>query len=101
MTDEHVSWRAGVREPALMVALVGFMGAGKTTVGQALAEHLGWRFVDLDPVIEGRAGLRIPEIFSQHGEARFRELECEALEAAIDSQRSESLVLALGGGAFV
>ena len=102
MTDERVLPRtAGVHKPASMVALVGFMGAGKTTVGQALAQHLGWRFADLDALIEDRAGLRIPEIFSQQGEARFRELECEALEEVVDSEGAEPLVLGLGGGAFV
>ncbi len=102
MTDERVTQpTAGVRKPASMIALVGFMGAGKTTVGQALAEHLGWRFLDLDLLIEAHAGLRIPEIFSNHGEERFRELECAVLANVIDSQRPDSLVLALGGGAFV
>ena len=57
------------------LALVGFMGAGKTTVGQALAERLGWQFADLDQLVEARRGLSVPEIFRLDGEKIFRHLE--------------------------
>src|SRR5258708_12814766 len=82
------------------LALVGFMGAGKTTVGTALAEGLGWRFADLDALIEKREGRTVPEIFEQDGEPRFRELELKALQRALAAD-SRPLVLALGGGAFI
>ena len=83
------------------VALVGFMGAGKTTVGQALAQRLGWRFADLDQLVEDLEKRTIPQIFSDEGEARFRELECEVLQETLSTGESHFLVLALGGGAFV
>jgi len=102
MKDERVSPRmAGGRHSAAGVALVGFMGAGKTTVGEALAARLGWRFADLDRQIEAREGRTVPEIFAEDGEQRFRELECEVLQQTIAAPDSKFLVLALGGGAFV
>jgi shikimate kinase len=82
-------------------ALVGFMGAGKTTVGYALAERLGWRFADLDQLIQAQENRTIPEIFQQEGEAAFRKLECHVLARTLASSSSEPLVVALGGGAFV
>jgi len=77
------------------VVLVGFMAAGKTTIGRRLAELLGWRFVDFDPEIEARTGLPIPEIFRRRGEARFRALEVE-LTAELAAETN--VVLAPGGG---
>jgi len=84
----------------LAVALVGFMGAGKTTVGRALAERLGWRFTDLDGVIQARAGRSIEQIFQQQGESAFRELERAVMGETLAAAESGPLVLALGGGAF-
>ncbi len=78
------------------LVLVGFMGAGKTTVGRLLAECLGWQFADLDVVVAAAAGLSIPEIFARHGEATFRDLETRCLG---DLLRHERRVIALGGGA--
>lgn len=63
----------------MVLYLIGFMAAGKTTVGKLLAERLGVPFTDLDQVIEETAGISIPEIFSQEGEAGFRKRETEAL----------------------
>jgi shikimate kinase len=83
------------------VALVGFMGAGKTTVGRALAERLGWRFEDLDDLIQAREGLTIEQIFNQRGESAFRDLEHIVLTETIADGSPGHLVLALGGGAFV
>ena len=83
------------------VALVGFMGAGKTTVGRALAERIGWRFEDLDDLIQTREGLTIEQIFSHRGEPAFRDLEHVVLRETIANENPEHLVLALGGGAFV
>ena len=80
------------------IYLVGFMGAGKTSVGMRLAELLRWDFVDLDQRIEEREGRSIREIFSVEGEAYFRDREREELaRAALKRQ----IVVALGGGAFV
>ena len=90
---------AGVQK-AQRVVLIGFMGAGKTSVGKKLAQELGWRFVDLDDVIESRSQNSVSEIFATAGEKRFRELETEALDFLL-GQSNEDMVLALGGGAFV
>ncbi len=65
------------RTPAIY--LVGFMGCGKSTVGRALADELGWTFVDLDEEIERKQGATIASIFDTRGEAAFREMECDAL----------------------
>ena len=84
------------------IFLVGFMGAGKTTVGGALALRMGWRFVDLDDIVVARTERSVAEIFREEGEARFRELETEALREVIDERLpAERTVVALGGGAFV
>ena len=84
------------------VFLVGFMGAGKTTVGRALAKQLGWRFIDLDEQIEKVAGRSIANIFKASGEAEFRRLEAETLGELLRQLRKGSpAVVALGGGAFV
>lgn len=79
------------------VVLTGFMGAGKTTVGRALAERLGWAFVDADERVEARAGMAIAAIFERQGEARFRAMEAAEIREASGGER---LVLALGGGAL-
>lgn len=78
------------------------MGAGKTTVGLALAEKLRWNFLDLDDVIERRERKSVAEIFALFGELAFRSMESEALAALLqDRQTGSDLILALGGGAFV
>src|SRR5262245_19734407 len=84
------------------VCLVGFMGAGKTAVGQLLAKQLGWRFIDLDDEIEHAAGTSIAAIFRRGGEAEFRRLEGERLKKLLNSLKpGKPMVAALGGGAFV
>src|ERR1700704_6662471 len=80
------------------IFMVGFMGAGKTTVGRALAEHLEYDFFDLDELIETKAGKSVQAIFSELGEAEFRRLEHEAIRACSNRSRA---VIALGGGAYV
>jgi len=85
--------------PAI-VALTGFMGAGKTSVGRALAALLRWAFVDLDQEIEARQKLLIREMFQLHGELRFREIETDTLRVILE-QVSAPKVIALGGGTFV
>jgi len=88
------------RTPAIY--LVGFMGCGKSTVGRALAEELGWSFFDLDDEIEKREGLPIAEIFDTRGEAAFREIESAALRDRVRQVRSgRPQVVALGGGAIL
>jgi shikimate kinase len=77
------------------IALIGFMGTGKTAVGQALARKLGKEFVELDSLIERKAGRSIAEIFRQEGETRFRELE---IEAARNVAGKQNAVIACGGG---
>jgi shikimate kinase len=75
--------------------LTGFMGAGKSTVGAILARDLGWKFIDLDHVIEAASQSTVAEIFRNHGEAEFRRREREALRQVTDG---DEVVLALGGG---
>ena len=84
---------------ARAVFLVGFMAAGKSSVGQELARRLNWDFVDLDVRIELREGQTVPEIFGEHGESGFRLAESSALEELIQSIECNSVV-ALGGGTF-
>ena len=79
------------------VALIGFMGAGKSTLGVEIAERLGRRLVDLDREIARSAQQTIPELFEQRGEVEFRVLEAEATIQALEHERPA--VLALGGGA--
>jgi len=79
------------------IVLTGFMGSGKTTVGPLVARELGWRFLDLDDVIEADAGSSIAEIFAHRGEVFFRDLE-HATIARLAAE--DTLVLALGGGAI-
>ena len=84
------------------VFLLGFMGAGKTSVGRVLAQRLAWPFVDLDHRIEARAASSVVEIFHKEGEAAFRKAERAALEELLEGlEGSGPLVVALGGGAFV
>lgn len=80
------------------IFLVGFMAAGKTTVGRALAQKLNYRFLDLDDRIVEKARRSVPEIFAEYGEAHFRQLEREAIEDCGDLKNT---VVALGGGAYI
>ena len=80
-----------------MIVLVGFMGAGKSTVGRLLAEQLGCAFADTDDLIEGRAGAPVKDIFSRAGEDAFRVLESDVVAEAL---LGGSGVVALGGGAL-
>jgi shikimate kinase len=78
------------------LAIVGYMGSGKSTVGRIVAEELSWEFVDLDAAVAERAGLSIPEIFESSGEPHFRNLERLALLDALDGPSER--VVACGGG---
>jgi shikimate kinase len=80
------------------IALVGLMGAGKSSVGRRLAQRLGLPFVDADSEIEAAAGCTIEEIFERHGEAAFRDGERRVIARLLDGPQQ---VLATGGGAFM
>ena len=87
------------RSPGLYI--VGFMGAGKTTIGKLLAERLGWSFADLDDDIEAAEASSITQIFETRGEAEFRRVEAAALRARVRAiEMGAPTVLALGGGAY-
>lgn len=82
-----------------IIAIIGLMGVGKTTIGVKLAEKLKYYFIDCDQEIEDREKRTIKEIFEQDGEKYFREIEKKIIrEIAL---RDENIVLSLGGGAFM
>jgi len=78
--------------------VTGFMGTGKSTVGQLVAALLGLRFVDSDAEIVARDGRSIPDIFAQDGEAAFRDIERAVI---LDLANQRGLVIATGGGALI
>ena len=78
------------------IVLMGFMGAGKTTIGKALAERLSWDFIDTDAEIEKEQGRKISEIFETEGEQAFRDMETRLLKKLEKSE--EQFVLSIGGG---
>jgi len=77
------------------LALIGFMGTGKSSVGQLVAAQLHFRFVDTDELVEARAGKTITAIFAEEGESRFREHERAVVEELRNFHR---VVIATGGG---
>lgn len=81
------------------IALIGFMGAGKTTVGRILADELGKEFIDTDLTIEEFSKQSIPNIFKQKGEKKFREMETSLVEQTFQDSRQK--VVSLGGGAVM
>ncbi len=84
------------------IYLVGFMGSGKSTVGRALARHIGWSFFDSDDEIEAAENMPISQIFDTRGEEEFRRIESAVIRQHVASiERGRPAVLALGGGAFV
>ncbi len=78
------------------IFLIGYMGAGKTTLGKALANYLSYEFIDLDWYIEDKIGQSIPSFFVDFGEAAFREIEHKSL---VDLLEKERVIIATGGGA--
>lgn len=79
----------------MIIFLVGFMGSGKSTVGQRLAGRLGYSFIDMDARIEGEHGMSINEIFEKLGEKAFREMETNMLKEMFSLQDT---VISTGGG---
>jgi len=82
----------------MKIFLSGFMGAGKTSTGRALAIRLGLPFADLDEEIEKRTGLSVRELFERFGEPEFRRLERAVLDELV---KRPDLVVALGGGTLI
>lgn len=82
----------------MLIALTGFMGSGKSSVGRLVADALGCPFLDLDEIIVKKTGHSIPEIFAADGEKGFRRLEKDALEKTVAKYAENNAVLALGGG---
>ena len=82
----------------LPCSLIGLPGCGKSAIGKALAQRLGWPFVDSDKVIESRVGCTISAFFAREGEGEFRRREAEALASLVEAGRA---VIATGGGAVV
>src|SRR5437899_1686428 len=85
-------------QPDAKIFLVGFMGTGKTTLGQLLAERLVWGFVDVDDIIERAEGASIVRIFAEKGESYFREVERGVLAGLATC--AGHAVIACGGGTF-
>lgn len=77
------------------IFLIGYMGCGKTTLGEELARQMGLRYIDLDDYIEVRQGMTITEIFDEMGEGHFRELEADALR---DVAAMTDVIVGSGGG---
>ncbi len=95
---DSVSGAGPVPADLRSLVLVGLMGAGKSSVGRRLAARLGFGFVDADAEIEKAAGASIPEIFTAHGEAAFRDGERKVIARLLEKP---GIVLATGGGAFM
>jgi shikimate kinase len=79
------------------IFLCGLSGSGKTTIGRSLAVKTGKKFIDIDAEIERETGLKIPGIFAEYGEGKFREYERKSVVKIV---REEPAVIALGGGAL-
>lgn len=93
--DKTINSLLGVLSLKKNIALTGFMGTGKTTIGKAAAEQLGTGFIDTDRMIEEAEGMSVSEIFKTRGEGYFREAEKKAV---LNAARRRGCVIALGGG---
>jgi len=96
LPDEQSLETAMVPASLQRIVFTGFMGAGKSTAGRALAQRIGWHFLDVDTLIEERHQSTIAELFSRHGEEAFRRFESHAIASSLGQKRT---VIALGGGA--
>jgi shikimate kinase len=85
-----------IRQTLTRIVLIGFMGAGKSTIGPILAERLGWRFVDADHQLKAQTQTTIAELFTALGETAFRRYEAEVVAQLLQER---DVVIALGGGA--
>ncbi len=83
------------------IVLTGFMGTGKTTIGRVLSRETGLKFMDLDELIEKEAGMAIKDIFREHGEGRFRDMESGAIRRLTQGEFGNGLIVSTGGGAVV
>lgn len=83
------------------IIITGFMGTGKSVVARALSKRLSMRLLDTDELIEASAGEKITDIFARLGEARFREMESEVLEALIRGEHGTGFILSTGGGIVI
>jgi shikimate kinase len=92
----RVNWQSIIIRLILRIALIGYMGSGKTTVGRLLAAQMNLPFIDLDQRIELQEGMSITDIFRNKGEAHFRKIESELLIEILNTE--EKFVLATGGG---
>jgi len=98
----HTGVGISAATPPRAVVLVGFMGAGKSSVGRVLGQKFGWPFEDLDDRIERNAGCTIAQMFRDQGEENFRDAEHFALRELLTELKSGvARVIAMGGGAFV
>lgn len=88
---------APVSHAPKQIVLVGLSGVGKSTVGKALAQRLGWTYVDTDDLVTAREGKTPADLITTRGEPAFREIEARAV---VEATRQESVVIATGGGAF-
>ncbi len=95
LIETHVA-RPGHADRARRIALVGLRGAGKSTLGRRLAEHLGWPFIELDRVVEENYGARIPDLIEMAGTATFRRQERSALERVIGG--NDAAIITTAGG---
>lgn len=84
-----------MRQLSANIVLVGFMGTGKSTVGRVIAQKLGFHFIDTDDVIEQTSKAKISDIFAEHGEVYFRDLESQAVKSVA---LMKNQVVATGGG---
>src|ERR1700731_760133 len=91
MSESKISGADGLG----IIFLIGFMGSGKTTLGRKLAHRLDYEFIDLDQVLEARAGMTIAEYFTQFGEDAFRKLESQVLK---QTPYPANAVVSTGGG---
>lgn len=95
MQSQHSASEESAGPPRHNIVLIGFMGTGKSTVGERVAAGLGFRFADTDALIEQQAGMPIPKIFADRGESGFRALETAVLRQLMSE---EHLVVSTGGG---